>query len=147
MAVRAGPPIRPSMIRPRCRMRGRVKASKSARWPSFEAWPGRYRALSLSCSYPRKSRFPRGLSRAKSYVGMLVGTGPAPPCPMMLHILHLPKLIAERRSTAVLGVAITGMLWAGIFRHRLLLAQLSAQLPLRQDQGRTDLRVGPDRRR
>src|SRR5262245_23995489 len=45
---------------------------------------------------------------------MLVGTGPALPCPMMLHILHLPKLIAERRSTAVLGVAIIGMLWVGI---------------------------------
>ena len=33
---------------------------------------------------------------------------------MMLHILHLPRLIAERRSTAVLGVLVIGMLWSGI---------------------------------
>jgi len=49
---------------------------------------------------------------------MLVATGPAPVRPMTLHILHLPKLIAERRSLAVLGILIIGMLWAGILlRH------------------------------
>ena len=38
--------------------------------------------------------------------------------PMTLNILRLPKLIAERRSTAILGMLIIGMLWAGIaFRH------------------------------
>jgi diguanylate cyclase (GGDEF)-like protein len=37
---------------------------------------------------------------------------------MMLHILRLPKLIAERRSTAVLGILVIGMLWSGIaVRH------------------------------
>ncbi len=37
---------------------------------------------------------------------------------MTLNILRLPRLIAERRSTAVLGMLIIGMLWAGIaFRH------------------------------
>jgi diguanylate cyclase (GGDEF)-like protein len=33
---------------------------------------------------------------------------------MTLHILHLPRLIAERRSTAVFGVLIIGMLWSAI---------------------------------
>ncbi len=33
---------------------------------------------------------------------------------MTLHILRLPKLIAERRSTAILGMTIIVMLWAGI---------------------------------
>src|SRR6187431_2336252 len=33
---------------------------------------------------------------------------------MNLHILRLPKLIAERRSTAILGMTIIVMLWAGI---------------------------------
>src|SRR5882672_10356224 len=33
---------------------------------------------------------------------------------MTLHILQLPKLIAERRSSAILGVAIIAMLWAGV---------------------------------
>src|SRR5262249_35268351 len=37
---------------------------------------------------------------------------------MTLNILRLPRLIAERRSTAILGMLIIGMLWAGIaFRH------------------------------
>ena len=37
---------------------------------------------------------------------------------MTLNILRLPRLIAERRSTATLGMLIIGMLWAGIaFRH------------------------------
>ena len=37
---------------------------------------------------------------------------------MTLHILCLPKLIAERRGTAILGVLIIGTLWAGIaFRN------------------------------
>src|SRR3981081_1954133 len=31
---------------------------------------------------------------------------------MNLHILQLPKLIAERRSSAILGVVIIAMLWA-----------------------------------
>src|SRR5215467_559609 len=34
--------------------------------------------------------------------------------PMTLNILRLPRLIAERRSTAILGMLIIGMLWAGI---------------------------------
>ena len=34
---------------------------------------------------------------------------------MNLHILKLPKLIAQRRSTAILGMTIIVMLWAGIF--------------------------------
>jgi diguanylate cyclase (GGDEF)-like protein len=33
---------------------------------------------------------------------------------MMLHILHLPRLIAKRRSTAVFGMLIIGMLWSAI---------------------------------
>ena len=33
---------------------------------------------------------------------------------MNLHIFRLPKLIAERRSTAILGMTIIVMLWAGI---------------------------------
>jgi diguanylate cyclase (GGDEF)-like protein len=33
---------------------------------------------------------------------------------MNLHILQLPKLLAERRSTAILGMTIIVMLWAGI---------------------------------
>jgi hypothetical protein len=31
-----------------------------------------------------------------------------------LHIAHLPKLIAQRRSTAILGMIIITMLWVGI---------------------------------
>jgi diguanylate cyclase (GGDEF)-like protein len=34
---------------------------------------------------------------------------------MKLNLLQLPKLIAERRSSAILGVVIIVMLWAGIF--------------------------------
>src|SRR4051812_45996173 len=33
---------------------------------------------------------------------------------MNLHILQLPKLIAERRSSAVFGIIIIAMLWAGV---------------------------------
>jgi len=33
---------------------------------------------------------------------------------MRLHILRLPKLIAERRSTAIFGMVIIAMLWAGV---------------------------------
>ncbi|HEY8441173.1 MAG TPA: hypothetical protein VIK79_06960 [Xanthobacteraceae bacterium] len=33
---------------------------------------------------------------------------------MKLHILHLPKLIAERRSSAIFGIVIVAMLWAGV---------------------------------
>ena len=33
---------------------------------------------------------------------------------MKLHILQLPKLVAQRRSTAILGMIIIVMLWAGI---------------------------------
>jgi len=33
---------------------------------------------------------------------------------MNLHILQLPKLIAERRSSAIFGVVIIAMLWAGV---------------------------------
>ena len=33
---------------------------------------------------------------------------------MNLHIAHLPKLIAQRRSTAILGTIIIAMLWIGI---------------------------------
>jgi hypothetical protein len=33
---------------------------------------------------------------------------------MTLNILRLPRLIAERRSTAIPGTLIIGMLWAGI---------------------------------
>jgi hypothetical protein len=33
---------------------------------------------------------------------------------MNLHILHLPRLIAERRSTAILGMIIIVMVWAGV---------------------------------
>jgi hypothetical protein len=32
-----------------------------------------------------------------------------------LHLLQLPRLIAERRSSAIFGVVIIAMLWAGIF--------------------------------
>src|SRR5215510_15013632 len=57
---------------------------------------------------------------------MLVGRNSALPCPMTSHILHLPKLIAERRSTAVLGVLVIGMLWSGIaIRH---FAEIEADL-------------------
>src|SRR5712692_8063899 len=31
-----------------------------------------------------------------------------------LHILQLPKMIAERRSSAIFGVLIIAMLWAGV---------------------------------
>src|SRR5580692_6018657 len=31
-----------------------------------------------------------------------------------LHIAHLPKLIAQRRSSAILGTIIIAMLWAGV---------------------------------
>src|ERR1700694_6302558 len=34
---------------------------------------------------------------------------------MKLNLLQLPKLIAERRSSAILGVIIIVMMWAGIF--------------------------------
>ena len=33
---------------------------------------------------------------------------------MTLHIAHLPKLIARRSSTAILGTIIIAMLWVGI---------------------------------
>src|SRR6266513_849091 len=33
---------------------------------------------------------------------------------MTLHLLHLPKLIAERRASAVFGIAIIALLWAGV---------------------------------
>src|SRR6187455_1010105 len=33
---------------------------------------------------------------------------------MNFHVLRLPKLIAERRSSAIFGVLIIAMLWAGI---------------------------------
>ena len=33
---------------------------------------------------------------------------------MDLHVLKLPKLIAQRRSTAIFGVLIIAMLWAGV---------------------------------
>jgi len=33
---------------------------------------------------------------------------------MKLHLLQLPKLIAERRSSAIFGVVILAMLWAGV---------------------------------
>ena len=33
---------------------------------------------------------------------------------MKLHLLELPKLIAERRSSALFGVIILAMLWAGV---------------------------------
>jgi diguanylate cyclase (GGDEF)-like protein len=33
---------------------------------------------------------------------------------MKLHILQLPKLIAERRSSAIFGIVIIAMLWAGV---------------------------------
>jgi len=33
---------------------------------------------------------------------------------MKLHLLELPKLIAERRSSAIFGVVIIAMLWAGV---------------------------------
>ena len=31
-----------------------------------------------------------------------------------LHILQLPKLITERRSSAIFGAVIIAMLWAGV---------------------------------
>ena len=34
---------------------------------------------------------------------------------MNLNLLDLPKLIVERRSSAIFGVIIIVMLWAGIF--------------------------------
>src|SRR6516164_10397994 len=34
---------------------------------------------------------------------------------MDLYVLRLPKLIAERRSSAIFGVLIIAMLWAGVF--------------------------------
>ncbi len=34
---------------------------------------------------------------------------------MKLHLLQLPKLIAERRSSAILGLVIIVMLWGGVF--------------------------------
>src|ERR1051325_11957976 len=33
---------------------------------------------------------------------------------MSLHIVQLPKLIAERRSSAMFGMVVIAMLWAGI---------------------------------
>src|SRR5205085_7057174 len=33
---------------------------------------------------------------------------------MKLHILQLPRLIAERRSSAMFGIVIIAMLWAGV---------------------------------
>src|SRR5262249_51929100 len=33
---------------------------------------------------------------------------------MTLHLVHLPRLIAERRSSAIFGLLIIAMLWAGI---------------------------------
>src|SRR5215470_4478994 len=33
---------------------------------------------------------------------------------MRLHLLQLPKLIAERRSSAIFGMVIIAMLWAGV---------------------------------
>ncbi len=36
------------------------------------------------------------------------------PAHMKLHLAQLPKLIAERRSTAIFGVVIIAMLWGGI---------------------------------
>src|ERR1051325_10919847 len=33
---------------------------------------------------------------------------------MKLHILQLPNLIAERRSSAIFGIVIIAMLWAGV---------------------------------
>src|SRR5216683_778140 len=38
----------------------------------------------------------------------------SPNPPMTLHLLQLPKLIAERRSSAIFGVVIIAMLWAGV---------------------------------
>jgi len=47
---------------------------------------------------------------------------------MMLHILHLPRLIAERRGTAVLGLLIIGMLWSGIAIRQLAAAEADLQM-------------------
>ena len=33
---------------------------------------------------------------------------------MNLHIVHIPKLIAQRRASAVLGIIIIAMLWGGV---------------------------------
>src|SRR6266852_9064010 len=33
---------------------------------------------------------------------------------MRLHLLQLPKLVAERRSSAIFGIIIIAMLWAGV---------------------------------
>src|SRR5262245_35859375 len=33
---------------------------------------------------------------------------------MTLHLVHLPRLITERRSSAIFGLLIIAMLWAGI---------------------------------
>ena len=34
---------------------------------------------------------------------------------MTLHLLRLPSLIAERRASAVFGLAIIALLWGGVF--------------------------------
>src|SRR5262245_674791 len=47
---------------------------------------------------------------------------------MMLHILHLPRLIAARRSTAVLGVSVIGMLWSGIAIRQLAAVEADLQM-------------------
>src|SRR5262245_34809561 len=34
---------------------------------------------------------------------------------MALHLLRLPKLVAERRASAVFGLAIIALVWGGVF--------------------------------
>src|SRR3954466_9001516 len=36
------------------------------------------------------------------------------PAPMKLHIAKLPRLISQRRSSAIFGVVIIAMLWSGL---------------------------------
>src|SRR5262245_53160539 len=74
----------------------------------------RHSAPSLMSRYPKRADFSaiyrklnchtQGCSKARQGVRVA----------MKLHLAQLPKLIAERRSTAIFGVVIIAMLWGGI---------------------------------
>ena len=58
--------------------------------------------------------FPLNLWETQFTHARMLQVRPSIPSAMKLHLAQLPKLIAERRSTAIFGVVIIAMLWGGI---------------------------------
>jgi hypothetical protein len=71
-------------------------------------------ALSLTQRYPKARMLPHNLSETQSIQARMLQTRLSILASMKLQLTQLPKLIADRRSTAVFGVVIIAMLWGGI---------------------------------